>query len=120
MIKDGEKRKLIELSELSEIIKTKDIRATIKWCELSNLPIIPIGKKKLTYRFLAEAELDKKIIYMLKKRFPEKWEELYEYYKSNNHYKYMLATENDTPSNLISKETGKLPKSQLAKDFLKE
>jgi hypothetical protein len=109
----------IEMSELSKMINTKDARTALKWCEEMKLPIIPVGKKRMTYRFLAEAEIDKRILQILKKQHPNKWQELFQYYKNNNICEYLLATQNEVTTS-IKLEKRASPKSRFAKDFAKE
>ncbi|WP_148639256.1 hypothetical protein [Aquimarina longa] len=111
--------KLIEMSELSKMIRARDPRTALKWCENYNLPIIPIGKKKMTYRFLVDIEVDRKITQLLKKKYPENWEELYGYYKTEDLNSYLLATseeENYTEGKITSRSN---PKSSFAKAFSK-
>jgi len=109
---------LIEMNELSGVLKATDSRTAIKWCQDNNLPVMAIGKKKMTYRFLAEAELDKHMIQILKKRYPDKWEDLYQCYKSNDHYKFIVATQGDSKS-VVKMDSRVAPKSKFAKDFAK-
>ncbi len=119
MIKNGTNGKLIEMEELCQIIKTKDIRTAIAWCERFGIPIIHRGNKRLTYRFLVDIEVDRKIMQLLKKKYPENWEELYGYYKTEDLNSYLLATseeENYTEGKITSRSN---PKSSFAKAFSK-
>lgn len=84
--------KFIELSEISNILKAKNTSVAQKWCEKLKLPIITVGRKKMSYRFLVENELDKRIIQLFKKRDANNWEELYRLYLENDHYGYVVAT----------------------------
>ncbi len=85
--------KYIELSEISSILKAKNIGTAQKWCEKLKLPILVIGRKKMSYRFLVEAEMDKRIIQLFKKQAPDKWEELYRLYLEDDRYGYVIATQ---------------------------
>ncbi|WP_027395042.1 hypothetical protein [Aquimarina latercula] len=88
--------KFIELSEISKILKAKNIGTAQKWCEKLKLPILAIGRKKMSYRFLVEAEMDKRIIQIFKKKDPDNWEELYRLYRENDHYGYSIVTQGKT------------------------
>lgn len=81
------------MSELCNIIKAKDTRTAVKWCENLKIPMLVIGKKRVAYRFLVEVELDKRIIQLLKKQFPEEWEKIYRLYLENDRYGYILTSE---------------------------
>ena len=107
------------MAELSKKLKASDSRTALKWCEDFNLPIIPIGKKKVTYRFLAEIELYKRLLQLLKKQHPSNWEELFNYYKANDHYSYIMATQKEAPK-ILKIDSRAKPKSRFAKDFAKE
>ncbi|TPN87171.1 hypothetical protein [Aquimarina algicola] len=117
------KEMFIEITELSEIIKATDLRATMKWCEDYNLPIIPVGNKKMTYRFLAEAALDNRIIQVLKKLHPSNWKNLYNLYKDNDLFGYQIATQNESaePLTLETRTTKKnQPVSKYAQLLAKD
>ena len=110
--------KFIDITELSETIKATDLRTVIKWCETHNLPIIPVGNKKMTYRFLAEAALDYRLIQVLKKHHTTNWKELYGLYKSNDLISYQIAIQKESPIPLTlekRKTTTNQPKSKYAK-----
>lgn len=108
----------IEMTELSKKLRVTDWRTAMKWCEEANIPIMLIGKKNVTYRFLAEAELDKRIIQLLKQQNPDQWEELYKYYKNNDHFNYVRAIQEGSAKIIL--ETRVIPRSKFAKDFAKE
>lgn len=85
--------RLIELKEVCKRIKSTDIRTAIKWCEKTEIPIIIKGKKKLTYRFLVDTELDKGIIQFLQSKYPDSWEKMYLFYVNNDSLGYILETQ---------------------------
>ncbi len=109
--------KFIELKELCRIMKTTDLRSATRWCKEMKIPILVIGSKKLTYRFLVEAKLDNPIITLFKEQYPESWDKLYACYLNNERLEFVMTTEADTekpnPMNLT-------PKSDFAKKFLDE
>ncbi len=109
----------IEIGELSKMINATDSRTTLKWCEEVKLPIIPIGNKKMTYRFLAEAEMDKRILQVLKKQYPGKWQELFQCYKNNDVYQYLITTQQEAQTT-IKLDKRVAPRSRFAKDFAKQ
>lgn len=111
--------KLIELSEICKQIRAKDTRTAMAWCKQCGFPMIQMGNRKLTYRILVDAELDKKMIQHLKEKYPQHWEEVFEYYKSNDLDAYMTATTERVPkrrSRIISKEAAQ---SSIARAFSK-
>ncbi|MBG6131784.1 hypothetical protein IWQ47_003474 [Aquimarina sp. EL_43] len=85
--------KLIELKEVCEKLKFKDIRTAIKWCKKTGIPVIPRGKQKLTYKFLVDIELDRDIVKFLKSEYPKSWKEMYTFYLDNDKRGYVLAIE---------------------------
>lgn len=106
--------KLIELTEIAKMIKTKNKLIAQKWCEDLGLPIIVIGRKKMSYRFLVETELDKRFIQLLKKKYPNNWEELYRYYQENDHYGYVIASQSKIKKRIkASKHTKPLSKEAI-------
>jgi hypothetical protein len=111
--------KLIELSEVCKQIRAKDIRTAMAWCKQCGLPIIQRGNRKLTYRILVDAELDQKMIQLLKKKHPQHWEELFEYYKSNDLDAYMMATKEEIPNRKQQKISKEAPQSSIARAFSK-
>lgn len=119
MIKHEKNELFIELTELSKIIKARDSRSVVKWCNDYNLPIIPIGKNRVTYRFLAETALEKRLLKVLKKQYPSNWKELYNYYKDNDHYSYLMAIQKEAP-NTVKIDTNVKPRSRFAKEFAKD
>ena len=88
------------MTELSKTLKATDSRTAIKWCEEYNLPIIPVGSKKVTYRFLAEAALDKHLILKLKQQHPTNWKHLYDLYRNNDLQGYLMATQGESRATL--------------------
>ncbi len=111
--------RLIEMAELCQILKTKDVRTAIKWCEEFKIPILFVAKKRMTYRFLVETQLDKQIIQTFKKQSPHNWEYLYECYRNNDPYRYMLETQvYDRKKSKMA--TIRKPQSKNAKNLLKD
>ena len=88
--------KIIELTEVCKQIKSKDVRTAEAWCKRMEMPIIQMGKKKVTYRFLVDVELDGKMIHLLKEKYPENWEEFFVYYKNNDTLSYIEASKKET------------------------
>lgn len=115
--------KFIEMTELSNILKATGSRTAIKWCEDHNLPIIPVGSKKVTYRFLAEAILDKQLVQVLKKQHPTNWKHLYDLYRNNDLQGYLLATQekHKTTIRLKPRTTSKSkPRTKFAQQLANE
>jgi hypothetical protein len=94
MLNYKEDDRFIELKEVCKKIKSTDIRTAINWCEKTGIPIITRGKKKLTYRFLVEIELDKDIVQFLQSKYPESWKKMYLLYIKNDKFGYILTTQN--------------------------
>ena len=97
MSTNSENEIFIEMTELCQIIKAQDIRTAMKWCRDVEIPVQVLGKRKLAYRFLVEAELDKVIIQKFKKQDPENWEQLYKHYKNNDAFGYLLEVQPKNP-----------------------
>lgn len=86
--------KLIDLKELCSILLIKGIAGARKWCEQASIKIHTIGNKNVVHRFLVEVELDKHLIKELKKKYPHKWDSLYQCYQENDKLGYLqLLTE---------------------------
>ncbi|WP_281989760.1 hypothetical protein [Aquimarina aggregata] len=107
--------KFIELKELSKILKSTDIRAAVNWCKEMEIPIFVIANKKLTYRFLVNNELDKRIISLFKKRYPDYWDKLYQCYLNNESVEFAMNIE--TKMEKVT-HIDINPKSDFAKEFL--
>lgn len=111
--------KFIEMNELSKIIKASDCRTAIKWCEDAGIPIIPVGKKNVTYRILVNNELDRILINQLQKSYPGNWENLYKHYTNDDQYSFTidaLLNINDS----VKMISGAPPKSRFAQKFSKK
>ncbi|WP_430409192.1 hypothetical protein [Kordia sp.] len=81
--------KLIDLKELCSILLIKGIAGAKKWCEEVNIKIHTIGNKNVVHRFLVEIELDKQLINELKRKYPHKWDTLYQCYQENDKLGYL-------------------------------
>lgn len=113
-MENNESEKFIDMNELSLILKAKNKRVAQKWCENLKLPLFNVGATKMTYRFLAETELDRRLIQLLKKKNPDNWEELYRLYKDNDHYGYIVVSENKKATiNKALKHTKPLSKEAI-------
>lgn len=110
--------KFIDMVELTEVLQATDSRTALKWCHLHNVSIQVIGKKKVTYRFLVEIELDRVLIKDLKKSYPDNWEDLYRCYTENDRYEYMLIL--DEKMGKSRPKSKSAPKSKMAKEFMNE
>ncbi len=109
----------IDIIELCKMIKVQDVRTAIKWCEEFKIPILFMAKKRVTYRFLVEAELDKQIIKKFKQQSPENWEYLYQCYRRNDLENYSIEMQ----TNRAKKQkirTIRKPQSKNAKNLLKD
>ena len=110
------KEKFIDMSELSTLLKSTDTRTATKWCNDNGLTVFTICRKKMTYRFLVEIELDKMLIKQLKKTHPENWEVLYQCYRENNKYEYIKMLDDEK----IDFKPNSIPKSDISKEFVKQ
>ncbi len=106
----------ISMTNLAKILGASDWRTAMKWCDENNLPIMPIGSNKMTFKFMAEAVLDRLAIQSLKIQYPKKWDTLFKHYKNKDHLEYVLEIEQDikTPIKTNKKVT---PISRFAKKF---
>jgi hypothetical protein len=118
MINDRDVKKFIQMSELCELLNTKDIRSATKWCEDKKITVFSLCNKRVTYRFMVEIELDKILIAQLKESNPETWEELYQCYQENNQSEYLNILNEKNKKN--SFKTRSKPQSKHAKDFLNQ
>ncbi|GGX22915.1 hypothetical protein [Aquimarina muelleri] len=107
--------KFIELKELSGILKASSVRVAINWCKQMDIPIFVIANKTLTYRFLVNAELDKRIVSLFKKRYPEYWDKLYQCYLNNESVEFAMTLETKMEK---ARNLEVCPKSEFAKSFL--
>ena len=104
------------MSELCHLLNSTDPRTAIKWCEDKDLKVFLLCRKKVAYRFLVEVELDKILIQQLKKKYPNKWEDLYQCYQDNNRFEYLNLLE----ENIETAAINTIPQSKYAKEFMKK
>ncbi|OED46937.1 hypothetical protein AB832_00750 [Flavobacteriaceae bacterium (ex Bugula neritina AB1)] len=109
--------KLIEIKELSKILKATNTKTVLNWCKEFEIPVFQINKKKFTYRFLVDLELDKRLISLLQKQYPQIWDKLYDCYLRNESLEFALITE----TNIVKQEHLDLsPKSKFSKGLLED
>ncbi|MFC4635711.1 hypothetical protein ACFO3O_17500 [Dokdonia ponticola] len=90
-----ESNKFYELKELRNILPITDQRTITKWLSDHHIPIQTIAGKKVVHRFMVDMEIDKSLVKELKKKYPEKWEELYTCYQDNDRLGYLLLLDDD-------------------------
>ena len=112
-----ENEKFLDLKSLGQILLTKSITATVKWCENHNIKIQIIGNKKVVSKFMVDMEIDIHLVKELKTKYPLKWEELYRCYQDNDRLGYLILIDDNPELDLrpISKRI--VPTSKFAKDF---
>ncbi len=118
-VNENDKSIYIEMRELASLINAKDIRTAQKWCQELNLPIINIGKSKMTFRIMATSEIDKQALNAIKLKHPHNWETLFKHFKNKDYLEYVLAICNENTSSFrsVKKSTAK---SKFAKAFAKD
>ncbi|TGV03580.1 hypothetical protein [Flavivirga rizhaonensis] len=119
MLQDNNSEKFIDLKTLSKLLLLSDIRSAQKWCESKNIEIQIIGKKQLVYSFLVDMELDKKLVSELKKKYPQRWEELYRCYRDNDRIGYLLLIDEDPELDFRSLTQRAIPQSRFSKNLAK-
>lgn len=106
---EAKNEKLIDLKELCSLLLIKGIAGARKWCEEANIKIQVIGNKNVVHRFLVDIELDKNLILELKKKYPHKWDSLYQCYQENDKLGYFQLI-NDKAINIKNSTTKRLGK----------
>ena len=109
--------KYLDLKSLCNILPLSGIKSVIKWCQDANIEIQIIGNKRVVYRFLVEMEIDKKLVKELKKKYPEKWEELYRCYRDDDRLGYLLLVDDNPELDLRRIAQRVIPKSSQAQKF---
>lgn len=117
MLTEDQNEKYLDLKSLCSILPITGIKSAVKWCENANIDIQIIGQKRVVYRFLVEMEIDKKLIKELKKKHPNKWEELYRCYRDNDRLGYLLLLDEEPELDFRPVARQSKPKSRFAQDF---
>lgn len=68
---------IIPIHQVSEMMNFKSINTTMKWLETNSVKIHRISNKKYVFEIDILSEIDKLQVIELKKRYPEKWIEMY-------------------------------------------
>ena len=115
----------IRIKDLTKLIKASDNRATIKWCQDQNIPIITCGHTKVIEKFLFQAILDTQIIKSLKASYPNNWHDIFICYLNKDRYGYAMSYTSIDKTISDFKETAeacryKKPISKYAKAFAKD
>jgi hypothetical protein len=76
--------KKIYIEELRVILKYKDDRSIIKWCEDNDVLIIDQGASTFVFEAEFLETIERPFINKLKARFGEDWESVYKLYKDGN------------------------------------
>ena len=115
---NSKNEKFIEMTELCQILKAKDVRTAEKWCRDNDIVIQVLCKKRVVYRFMVELELDRQLVAQLQSKYPDNWEELYRCYCNDDQFQYAMIceTEKDKSAPVMSLVE---PKSEIAQNFAK-
>ena len=68
---------MIPIHQVSEMMSFKSINTTMKWLEINGVKIHRVSNKKYVFEIDILSEIDKLQVKELKKRYPEKWIEMY-------------------------------------------
>jgi len=74
---------MIPVHQVSEMMSFKSINTTMKWLENNNVKIHRIANKKYVFEIEVLSEIDKLQVKELKRRFPDRWVEMYRTIASN-------------------------------------
>ena len=74
---------MIPVHQVSEMMSFKSINTTMKWLENNNVKIHRIANKKYVFEIEVLSEIDKLQVKELKRRFPDRWIEMYRTIASN-------------------------------------
>ena len=77
MINQYNSNGIIPIHQVSEMMRFKSINTTMKWLETNSVKIHRISNKKYVFEIDILSEIDKLQVKELKKRYPEKWIEMY-------------------------------------------
>ena len=77
MINQYNSNGIIPIHQVSEMMSFKSINTTMKWLETNSVKIHRISNKKYVFEIDILSEIDKLQVKELKKRYPEKWIEMY-------------------------------------------
>lgn len=68
---------MIPIHQVSQMMSFKSINTTMKWLQYNSVKIHRISNKKYVFEIDILSEIDKLQVKELKKRFPNKWIEMY-------------------------------------------
>lgn len=111
--------KFYELKDLCALLTVTDLRTVTKWCKEKNIIIERIGSKKVVNRFLVDIELDKPLLEGLKKKYPDRWEQLYECYLDKDRLGYLLLIDEHSTLDFRPTTSRIRAKSDIAAKLLK-
>jgi hypothetical protein len=74
---------MIPIHQVSEMMCFKSINTTMKWLENNSVKIHRIANKKYVFEIEVLSEIDKLQVKELKRRFPDRWIEMYRTIASN-------------------------------------
>jgi hypothetical protein len=94
---------MIPIHQVSEMMSFKSINTTMKWLEINGVKIHRVSNKKYVFEIDILSEIDKLQVKELKKRYPEKWIEMYRTIATNQKVcELVLLQVADEPTNYKS------------------
>lgn len=104
----------IYLHDVLVKINKKDIRSVLKWCDDNYVNVISDSSGKFIIRSEFELAFNRPIIELYKKKYGDRWLEVYNLSRENN--LHLMESSNDSPKSNKSYK----PISREAQDFLKK
>ncbi len=110
--------KLIEISELADMLGFTDLRTIKKWCIKNNLPLMTLGKNTFTLTFFLNLFLENELKNFLTQNF-ENAEEILEAVKNDAKIELAKLLKAPFSTKVLSEFNDSKNRSKASENFLK-